>query len=87
MLDSVTDDSGVRIELSKVPTSLVGVNGAIDPFAMVSGRISFVTNGLSQNAQNGVIPLAVDCRQGEIIYFHTLVSGTITYFFNAIFHY
>lgn len=87
VIDSVTDNANLAIELSKIPTSLIAVNGAVDPFVAIRVFGNFVTSGLSQTNGAWVIPLDVECRQGEIIYLHTFVAGTLTYVFNGIFHY
>jgi len=81
--DSITDNASVQIELSKVATSEIAVNGAQDPFFTLGHYSNFVTSGLSNGGINGYWPLAVDCRQGEIIYLHTLVTNT-SYFFTGI---
>lgn len=84
---STTDSAEVRCELSKIPTSQIAVNGAIDPFLEVGFRGNFVTSGLAQNGINQFFPVDIECRQGEIIYLHVTIAGTITYKFNAIMHY
>lgn len=83
--DSVTDNSHVRIEFSKAPASQIAVNGALDPFL----NCGLFINGtqVAPNGVNGFYPLDVDVRQGEIIYLHVLVAGTLTYFANVIFDY
>jgi len=86
-LDSITDNGIVRAELSKVPTSLIGTNGAIDPFVSLVLYSNFVTSGIGQNGINTTLPLDVECRQGEIIYLHVAVGGTAGYFFTGVFHY
>ena len=87
MIDCITDNAQVRCELSKIPTSLIGTNGAIDPFASFSLSSNFVTNGLAQGGLNQTFPLDVECRQGEIIYLHVAITGTAGYFFTGVFHY
>lgn len=82
--DSITDNGHAAIELSKVATSQIATNGALDPFFELRFYSNFVTSGLSNGAQNLFVPLHVPCRQGEIVYVHAFVSGTVTYFFNAI---
>lgn len=84
-VDSITDNGQVRVELTKVPTNQIAVNGALDPFLELSLFSNFVTSGLAHSAQNMFIPLDVPCRQGEIVYLHVTVAGTATYYFNAIF--
>lgn len=83
-IDCITDNGQIRIELSKVPTNQIGTNGALDPFLEVGLYSNFVTSGLAQPLLCQTFPLNVPCRQGEIIYLHATVLGTITYFFNGI---
>lgn len=86
-VDSITDNAQVRLEFSKVPTNQIAVNGALDPFLEIGVFGNFVTSGLSQPGQNIFFPLDVPCRQGEIVYVHATVAGTVTYYVNAIFSY
>jgi hypothetical protein len=86
-VDSITDNGQVRLEFSKVPTNQIATNGALDPFLEIGAFSNFVTSGLVQSGGNLFFPLDVQCRQGEIIYLHATVSGTATYFVNAIFSY
>ena len=87
LIDSVTDNADVSLELSKVPTNQVGVNGAQDPFLQVGASGNFATSGLAQTLTGHFIPLNVSCRQGEIIYLHATVTGTIAYKVTFIFDY
>lgn len=87
MVDSITDNAQVRIEVSKVPTNQTTTNGALDPMLEVGLSGNFVTSGLAQTGVNQFFPVDVPVRQGEIVYFHATVAGTVTYFFNAILHY
>jgi hypothetical protein len=87
IIDSVTDNTLVRVELSKVPTNQIATNGALDPFLEVGQSGNFVTSGLAITGQNAFFPVDVSVRQGEIIYVHATVAGTATYYFNAILHY
>jgi len=85
--DSITDNAAVRLELSKVPTNQIAVNGALDPFLELAFGGNFVTSGLAHFGINKFYPLSVACRQGEIVYIHATVAGTVTYYFNGIFSY
>lgn len=87
MFDSITDNSNVKCELSKVPSSQIGVNGAQDPFLEVAAFQNFVTSGLVPGSICKFFPLNVPCRQGEIIYLHATTGGTITFYFTAILFY
>lgn len=84
LLDAITDNAVVRLELSKVPTNQIAVNGALDPFLEVGQYANFVTSGLMVSGLNQFFPLNVSVRQGEIIYIHATVLGTATYYFNGI---
>lgn len=86
-IDSVTDNAMVRLELSKVPTNQIATNGALDPFLEINLAGNFATSGLAQTGVNQFFPVEIPVRQGEIVYVHATVAGTITYYFNAILHY
>lgn len=78
-VDQVADNSRLVLELSKVPTSQIGVNGAQDPFLCLRDFGSLVTSGWNPGAINGYLPLKVSCRQGEIIYLHCYIVTTTFY--------
>jgi hypothetical protein len=82
-----TDAVTVDLELSKIPTSQISVNGAKDPFFHFAAASNFVTSGLSQPSFCYFIPLDVDCRQGEIIYLHAYLTGTATFRFHGLLYY
>lgn len=86
-VDSITDNAMARLELSKVPTNQIATNGALDPFLEVDIAGNFATSGLAQTGVNQFFPIDVSVRQGEIIYLHATVTGTITYYANFIIHY
>jgi len=86
-IDSVTDNAMVRLEFSKVPTNQIATNGALDPFLEINLAGNFVTSGLAQAGVNQFFPVDIPCRQGEIVYVHATIAGTVTYFVNAILHY
>lgn len=81
--DSVADNGVVALELSKVSTSQIAVNGAQDPFFEIRIFVNLATSGLLAPGGNGFCPISVPCRQGEIIYVHALVT-TSTYYANFI---
>lgn len=87
IIDSVTDNALVRLEFSKVPTNQIGTNGALDPILEVGMAGNFATSGLAQAGVNQFFPVDIPVRQGEIIYLHATVAGTVTYYVNAILHY
>lgn len=83
-IDSITDNSMVRVEVIKVPQTQIAVNGALDPFFQIGLAGNFVTSGLAQTGVNQLFPLDVQCRQGEILFLHAVITGTVTYYFNGI---
>jgi hypothetical protein len=87
LVDCVTDNGRVSLELSKVPTNQIGTNGAFDPFLEVGSYTNFATSGLASQGQNLFLPVDVVCRAGEIIYIHATVSGTLTYYGTFILSY
>jgi hypothetical protein len=78
------DGGNCALELSKIPTSQVAINGAQDPFLQIDHYSNFVTSGLDNGATNNWYPVRVPCRQGEIVYLHAFVAGSVTYYFTAI---
>lgn len=84
---SITAGVLVRCELSKVPSNQIATNGALDPFFETGLHGNFVTSGLAQGGQTSFSPLVMPVRQGEIIYLHCTVAGTVTFYFNGILWY
>lgn len=87
IIDSITDGASVRVEFSKVPVSQIATNGAQDAFLQAGLYGNFATSGLAQNGVNQNFPISVACRQGEIVYLHATVAGTVVYYANVIFWY
>lgn len=87
LIDSVTDNADVALSLSKVPTNQNATNSAQDPFLVVGAYGNFATSGLSQTNAGNFFPVDVQCRQGEVIYLHATVTGTIAYKVYFILHY
>lgn len=85
--DTVTDNSTLVLEFSKIPVSQIAVNGAKDPFLEVRVENNLLTSGMTLAGVNQYFPLAVPCRQGEIVYVHAFVGGTLSYTATAIFVY
>lgn len=81
-VDQVADNSHLALELSKVPTSQIAVNGAQDPFWEFRTFANSATP--SGNSATGMTRVLVPCRQGEIIYLHAYVVTT-TFYANFIF--
>lgn len=82
-MDCITDNGQVNCEVSRASAREIAVNGAQQCVLEVSLASNFVTSGLAQTAVNEFIPLDVPVVQGQIIYLHALVTGTVTYNFTA----
>lgn len=88
MVSCKTDGAILEIELSKIPTHQIHVNGAKDPFFHYSWASNFVTSGLAQVASSLFVPLSVACRQGEIIYLHAVAGAFAgTWYFTGLLYY
>jgi len=87
MANSVTDDAAVQIEISRASAREVAVNGAQQAVAEASIYGNFVTSGLAQGGVNVFFPCDVSVIQGQIIYLHAVVTGTVTFYATAILHY
>lgn len=78
-INSITDGAQVDIELSRASASQIAVNGALDPILQVSVEGNFVTSGLAQFGVNQTFDVNASFEQGQIVYLHTLVAGTVVY--------
>lgn len=85
--DSNTDNAQVNCEVSKASAREIAVNGAQQCVVEVGIGGNFVTSGLAQFGVNQFYPLDVDVVQGQIIYLHALVTGTLTYNFTGVISY
>lgn len=85
-VDQEADADVAIVELSKIPTSQIAVNGSQEPFFSVRTFNNLVTSGMTQSSISGFVPLNVDVRQGEIIYLHAQLTAS-TFYFNAILSY
>lgn len=85
--DSITDNADCTLELSRASASEIAVNGAQQCVAQVTSGNNFVTSGLSSSAVNGFIPVNIPMVQGQILYLHALVVGTIAFFGCFVVHY
>jgi len=83
-IDSVTDNSRLFVECSKIPTSQLLTNGSQEPFLVVGAHVNVGAAGVGFGQINQFVPLDVDARQGEIVYLHVQVTGTLAYWANII---
>ena len=87
LFDSITDGAFARIELSRSSATEIAVNGAQQCICELGMLSNFVTSGLSQPSLAGILHVMFPFAQGQIIYLHAVVAGTVTYYANFVLHY
>jgi len=85
--DSITDNAAGQFELSRSSATEIAVNGAQQSLCEVGVTGNFVTSGLAQPVIVGFIPCSFPFAQGQILYFHAVITGTVTYKVCFILHY
>jgi len=78
-VNSITDGAQVNIEVSRASAREIQTNGAQQSICEVALEGNFVTSGLAQAGVNQFFPTSVAVTQGQIIYLHALVGGTVVY--------
>jgi hypothetical protein len=78
-VNSITDGAQVNLEVSRASAREIAVNGAQQAILEVALEGNFVTSGLAQAGINQFFPVSVPVTQGQIIYLHALVAGTVVY--------
>jgi hypothetical protein len=78
-MDSITDNAYLNVEVSRASARETATNGAQQCICEVALANNFLTSGDSQNGVNTFFPVNVAVTQGQIIYLHALVTGTLTY--------
>jgi hypothetical protein len=79
-LDQVADNSNVALEISKASATEVAVNGAQQCIAVFRSFGNLATNGTPGIQINGFFPVNVELDQGQILYLHSAVCTTTTYY-------
>jgi hypothetical protein len=82
--DSITDNAGLVLEISRSASSEIGVNSAQQCVSELAFRQNFVTSGLAPGLANAFFPVDVPMDQGQILYMHGLVVGVITFTGGAV---
>ena len=85
--DGITDNGIGVIEVSKASAREVGTNGAQQCIVEAALEANFVTSGLSLYGINLVVPVDVAVSQGQLIYLHIYISGTLGITGSALLHY
>jgi len=86
-INSITDGAQVNLEVSRASAREIAVNGAQQSIVEVAMEGNFVTSGLAQAGVNQFFPVSISVTQGQIIYLHALVAGTVVYDATIILHY
>jgi hypothetical protein len=86
-IDSITDGASITAEVSRASAREIAVNGAQQSVAEICTYSNFVTSGLAQSGVNVWAPCKIPVDQGQIIYAHAVVTGTINYYATALIHY
>jgi hypothetical protein len=84
---STTAGAQCNMEISRASAREIAVNGAQQCVCEVSVGGNFVTSGLAQFGINQFFPVNVPVVQGQIIYLHAVIAGTISYAFTAVIWY
>lgn len=86
-INSITDGAQLNLEVSRSSSREIATNGAQQCVIEVCLESNFVTSGLAQQGVNQFMPVAVPMTQGQILYLHALVAGTVVYDATFIIHY
>jgi hypothetical protein len=87
LFDSITDNGKLQLELSRSSATEIATNGAQQCICELGLYSNFVTSGLSQPVLAGMLFVSSPFAQGQIIYLHTVVSGTLTFYATFVLHY
>jgi len=86
-INSITDGAQLDLEVSRASAREIAVNGSQQAVCQIGVESNFVTSGLAQFGVNQFFPVAIPVSQGQIIYLHALVAGTVIYDATFIIHY
>jgi len=86
-INSITDGAQVNLEVSRSSAREIAVNGSQQSVCEIAVEGNFVTSGLAQTGINGFLPQNVNVVQGQLIYLHALIAGTVVYDATFIIHY
>ena len=77
--NSITDGAQVNLELSLASAREIAVNEAQQSVSEIVYEQNFVTSGMNMGNVNLVVPCSVPLSQGQLLYLHALVGGTVVY--------
>lgn len=87
IIDCNTDNGTAQVEVSRASAREIAVNGAQQAIAEIWLQSNFVTSGLAQYGVNEFFPVDVPVVQGQIIYLHIVIAGTVTCSVSALLWY
>lgn len=83
--DSITDNGIATVEFSAAPKTEIASASAQQCISEIRFQSNFVTSGLSVGGLNLWVPIPmVPCSQGQLLYMHVVISGTVTYTGGAV---
>ena len=85
-INSITDGAQLNLEISRSASREIAVNSAQQCVCEVVVESNFVTSGLAQFGINQFFPVHVPMVQGQFLYLHALVAGTVVYDATFIIH-
>lgn len=75
--DSITDNGACAVEISRASTTEMAVNASQQAVAEVRWFSNFLTSGLAVGNINMFSPVDISVFQGQIIYLHHIITGTV----------
>ena len=82
--DSTTDGAFCTLEISRASVNEIAINAAQQSVSEIHFGSNFVTSGLGQFGVNAFFPVNVPMEQGQALYLHSIVAGTVVYTGGAI---
>lgn len=86
-IDSITDNAQATVEVSRASSTEINVNGSQQCVCQVDIRSNLLTSGLTAPGIVTFLPVDVPVNQGQIIYLHAVIVGTVTYFATFLLNY
>jgi len=83
-VDAITDNAEMVAELSLASANEIGVNDAQLCISEVCQTFNFVTSGLYGGGLNLYVPVSIPLTQGQKVYYHCFITGTITIIGGAV---
>lgn len=79
LFDCVTDNGAVQLEVSRASAREIATNGAQQAICEIALQSNFATSGLAQPTCCQFFPVNVPVTQGQLLYLHAVIAGTVAY--------